>query len=283
MIGANAPHKREVKMSCFSCNNNNGFNRPPIIITSGGGVGPTGPIGPAGPVGNTGPTGPQGPTGPTGVQGPIGPTGIGLIGPTGPQGPIGPTGPQGPIGPTGVGVTGPQGAIGPTGPQGPIGPTGPQGPIGPEGPEGTTPAGLAAYGGLYNNAQQTPTISAQDTFVQLELNTPLTSVGVTPGSNQIEITADGDYEIYYNVYVTNTSEQSYQVEVRNSTVAIPQSVTTVQTSETTTGAYGARLTTSFIQTLTDGATIDLAIATTDSPAGTTTVQPNPILIVKLLN
>ncbi len=257
MIGASAPHKREVKMSCFSCNNNNGFNRPPIIITSGGGVGPQGPIGPAGPVGNTGPTGPQGP--------------------------IGPTGPQGPIGPTGIGATGPQGPTGPIGPTGPVGPTGPQGPVGPQGPEGTTPAGLAAYGGLYNNAQQTPSITAQDTFVQLELNTPLTSVGVTPGSNQIEITADGDYEIYYNVYVTNTNEQSYQVEVRNNTSPIQQSVTTVQTSETTTGAYGARLTTSFIATLTDGALIDLAITTTNSPVGTTTVQPNPILIVKLLN
>lgn len=129
-----------------------GFSLAPVVVGSGDGSGPAGPMGPQGPPGPMGPAGPQGQAGPTGSAGAIGPPGV-----AGPPGDVGPAGPQGDPGPTGAdgqnGATGPQGppgtpgAAGATGPQGPAGTPGnpgsdgaqgPPGDVGPAGPQGDT-------------------------------------------------------------------------------------------------------------------------------------------------
>ncbi|WP_279222095.1 hypothetical protein [Clostridium rectalis] len=126
------------------------------------------------PRGITGPTGPRGITGPTGIQGVTGPTGLrGVTGPTGIQGVTGPTGLRGITGPTGI-----QGVTGPTG--------------------SDVPAGLQAYGGIYNIVGGTLGLPA-NTEVQIPLTDPMVNNNVNPGTNSLEIQIPGDYRIDYLV------------------------------------------------------------------------------------
>ena len=208
-----------------------------------------------------------------------------------PRGATGTTGDTGPTGPTGVtGGTGPTGATGETGPTGATGETGPTGPTGASGATGATGAtggGLAAYGGLYNSATQTPTLTTANTFVPLELNTALPLLNTTDSTNSITVTEAGVYEISYNIDLTATAELTFSAEARQNTTAITPTITTVTATVTTTGGgtFNATLTTSALVNLSASDVIDLALTTTGTPSGTTTVQANGscILVVKKVN
>ncbi len=230
---------------------------PSLIV---GPTGPTGPQGIPGPDGATGPTGPQGIPGPNGAAGAVGPTG-----PTGPQGPVGATGATGAAGATGAvgptGPTGPQGpvgATGATGAAGEIGPTGPTGPQGPAGAAGTTASGLAAYGGLYNAADQTVTLAAPNTAVQVVLPTTMPSDGVTyTPDNSITIAEDGDYEIGYSATGDASGNRTLTLSARQNGADIAGSAVTL--SSTGTGNT-LPFQNSVIVTLPAGTVIDLGVA-----------------------
>lgn len=236
-------------MSCIfrndCCCNHEHIQRTRNIVINSSGIGPTGPMGPAGPVG------PIGPSGATGPQGPIGPTGL--------TGTTGATGPQGPIGPTGL-----------TGATGPIGPTGATGPAGEAG------LGLVAYGGLYNSVIQTPTITTAGTYEQIDLDTAMTSQSVTYGTNTITIDTDGDYEISFNIDLTDTSATTYIVAARINNTPIAQTATTSlgTSTDSTDAEFATNISTSSIVSLTAGDVIDLAITTTETQTGTISILPN---------
>ncbi|MGO5066931.1 hypothetical protein ACTQ4U_15230, partial [Clostridium sp. LCP25S3_F8] len=120
----------------------------------------------------------------------------GITGPTGLQGITGPTGLQGITGPTGL-----QGITGPTGLQGITGPTGLQGITGATGSD--APAGLQAYGGIYNIIGGTLGLPA-NTEVQIPITDLMVNNNVTPGTNTLEIEISGDYRIEYLVSIGPT-------------------------------------------------------------------------------
>lgn len=242
------------------CCNRDRNQRTRNIVINSSGIGPTGPIGPAGPVG------PIGPTGPTGPQGPIGPTGLtGATGPAGIQGPIGPVGP--------TGATGATGLTGATGATGPIGPTGATGATGPAGEAGL---GLLSYGGLYNSTTQTPPITTAGTYEQIDLDTTMPGQDVSYGTSTITIGTAGDYEIIYNIEATGTEENTYSVAVRNNGTVLTQTISTAPSKTTDAGGttFGTRLAANTIVSLAAGDTLDLAITTTETPTGTTTILAN---------
>ena len=270
----------------------------PTGPTGPAGTGATGPTGPTGATGPTGPTGPAGTTGTAGATGPTGPTGLtGATGPTGPTGPAGttgtagatgPTGPTGPAGTAGAtGPTGPTGPAGTTGATGPTGPTGLTGATGPTGPTGPTGAGLAAYGGLYNNAAQTPTIATENTYVPVELNTQMPVLNTTTATNQITVLQAGDYEITYHLQINSTAELTFNVTARNNTTPIASSTIEQTALETATGGtFVVDVANSVIVTLAANDVIDLALTTTTAPGGATITIPengDATLVVKKLN
>ena len=106
-------------------------------------------------------------------------------------------------------------------------------------------------------------------------------------TNALTVDEAGDYEISYNVDLTGTAEQTYQVTARQNTNNITQSITQNTSMVTTTGggSWNASFTNSCIVTLSASDSIDLAITTTVAPSGTTTVQANGscVLVVKKLN
>ena len=163
----------------------------------------------------------------------------------------------------------------------------PRGATGPTGATGATGGGLAAYGGLYNSATQTPTLTTANTFVPLELNTALPLLNTTDSTNSITVTEAGVYEISYNIDLTATAELTFSAEARQNTTAITPTITTVTATVTTTGGgtFNATLTTSALVNLSASDVIDLALTTTGTPSGTTTVQANGscILVVKKVN
>ena len=121
----------------------------------------------------------------------------------------------------------------------------------------------------------------------LELNTELPLLNTTTATNAITVTEAGDYEIYYNIDLTATAELTFQAEARQNTTAITQTITQNTATVTTTGGgtFNVTLTCSAIATLSASDSIDLAITTTGTPSGTTTVQANGscILTVKKIN
>ena len=100
-------------------------------LSSGNGVGPTGPQGPPGDAGPTGPAGDVGPPGSAGAVGPAGPAGaVGPPGATGAAGTKGATGATGTAGTNGTnGTNGATGATGAAGTKGATGATGATGSI----------------------------------------------------------------------------------------------------------------------------------------------------------
>ena len=189
-------------------------------------------------------TGPTGATGATGITGPTGPTGAtGLTGPTGPTGVTGPTGP-----------TGTTGATGPTGPTGNTGPTG---------PTGTSPAGIAAYGGVYNSTAQILTFTQADAYVQISLNTAMPAFNVTyPVANSLTVAVDGDYEICYNILLSTARSATVAVAARRNGAIITQTrgSQTLSVDDTAGISYDGRLSCQTIVTLAAGDVLDLAIA-----------------------
>ena len=74
-------------------------------------------------------------------------------------------------------------------------------------PASGKPAGLAAYGGLYNSGTQLVFFTAADVPVQVKLNTPMPLKNVTAVNNSLTVQTAGDYEINYNILL-NTSQAS---------------------------------------------------------------------------
>ena len=210
----------------------------------------------------------------------------GPTGATGPTGAAGAAGPTGATGPTGAaGAAGPTGATGPTGAAGAAGPTGATGATGPTGPS----EGLPAYGGLYHSSTQLVFFTAADTYVPISLNTQMPAKNVTFGTNQINITQAGDYEISYNVLLNTNRAVTVGIGVRNNGVILPatRGSQTMAIDNTTGLSYDGRLSASTIITLPAGSVLDLAMAIVRTlPTGLDAIingNANATLSVKKLN
>jgi len=223
-------------------------------------------------IGPTGPQGLQGLTGPQGLQGLTGPQGLqGLTGPQGLQGEIGPAGPAGSQGTQGN--TGPIGPAGATGADGRsayqvavdegfegteeewlaslVGPTGPAGPTGVTGPAN----GLNAFGGIYNNAEISNNLAADEPFVVV-MPLVLDSRNITTAGNSITLVEAGTYQIAYNMFPNFNTAATVTLEVRSNGTAI------ALTSDTITSAaanYAASYSGNTIAVLPAGAVIDMAV------------------------
>jgi len=233
-----------------------------------GEIGSAGPVGPQGTQGNTGPTGatgPQGPAGENGLNGQNGATGpTGAIGPQGDTGAIGPQGDTGYIGPQGdTGYIGPQGDIGPAGPQGiqgVTGPAGPQGIQGETGPAGVTGSanGLNAFGGIYNNAEESSALTANVPFVVV-MPLALDSKNIDTTGNRITIAEAGTYHIAYNMFPNFNAAATVTLEVRSNGTAI---ALTSDTFTATTTGYAVSYSGNTIAVLPADAVIDMAVTST---------------------
>ena len=117
---------------------------------------------------------------------------------------MGPTGPTGPAGTPG-------GATGPTGPQGISGATGPTGPT----------AGLAAYGGKYNNTSGTISLGiGTQSQVPLPVSMPNLNTSYTP-TNSITVSQGGIYEInfYTNLSVALGTTLTLAIRANGTNIA----------------------------------------------------------------
>ncbi len=109
---------------------------------------------------------------------------------------------------------------GPTGPQGISGPTGPQGLTGATGPTGPT-AGLAAYGGKYNNTSSNISLGI-GTQSQVPLPVSMPNLNTTyTSTNSITVTQGGVYEInfYSNVSVALGTTLTLAVRANGTNIA----------------------------------------------------------------
>lgn len=210
---------------------------------------PSGLQGPAGPQGEKGDKGDTGDTGPQGAQGPQGDPGLdGNDGADGAQGPQGDQGPQGIQGIQGIqgdpGADGSDGQDGSQGPQGDQGIQGIQGIQGNPGADGADGQGVPVGGtagqvlekvdGTDYNTQwatfsggsgATPvhTLYFEGTLSSATLNTNATStdytwndaeehanVTHTDGDSVISMNEAGEYDLYFNVQVTNGAANNRQ-------------------------------------------------------------------------
>ena len=146
---------------------------------------------------------------------------------------------------------------------------------------------MAAYGGLYNNAAQTPTIATENTYVPVELNTQMPVLNTTTATNQITVLQAGDYEITYHLQINSTAELTFNVTARNNTTPIASSTIEQTALETATGGtFVVDVANSVIVTLAANDVIDLALTTTTAPGGATITIPengDATLVVKKLN
>lgn len=170
----------------------------------------------------------------------------------------------------------PRGATGPTGP---IGPTGATGATGATGPTGTTPLGLAAYGGLYNNTENSITLTPSTPSV-INLGMQMPSENVTYNTNSIIVTEEGDYEITYYAILSADSSTEVTVSVRNNASNIAGTSTNFNLDSGTNGTYEG----SIIFNLEANAEVDIAVVAT---SGGNISQPserlNGSLVVKKLD
>ena len=159
--------------------------------------------------------------------------------------------------------------MGPTGPEGPAGPTGPTGPAN----------GLSAFGGAYNTAAQTLTLTP-DTPEQIPLATAMPALGVTNApANSITITEPGDYEIDYYVSVDPAATGDIAVSVRKNNTNLPEATLTRRL----TGNEQAFFNGSVITTLAANDVLDLAITSGNGGTATLDDGTNASLSVKKLN
>ena len=146
---------------------------------------------------------------------------------------------------------------------------------------------MAAYGGLYNNASQTPSLASENTYVPVELNTEMPLLNTTTSSNAITVQQAGDYEINYHLQIQSTQELTFNVTARANTTPIDSSTIEQTALETATGGtFVVDVTASVIAPLSASDVIDLAIAATTSPSGATITIPengDATLTVKKLN
>lgn len=170
----------------------------------------------------------------------------------------------------------PQGPTGPTGNQGISGPTGATGPTGPTGP---TSDGLKAYGGKYNNTEQTISLSLL-TPSQIPLaNTMPNSNTTYTTANTITATQGGIYEINYFINMSAAIATTVTVAVRNNGTNITSSIISRALAVGTNSIYSG----STIVNLSDGANIDLAMSSSLAVGITLGTGVNASLTIKRLN
>ncbi len=170
----------------------------------------------------------------------------------------------------------PQGPTGPTGIQGITGPTGATGATGPTGPESD---GLKAYGGKYNNTEQTISLSiATPSQVPLANTMPNSNTTYTT-ANTITTSQSGIYEINYFINMSAAVATTVTVAVRNNGTNIPSTVISRALSVGTNSLYSG----STIVNLASGANIDLAMSALLAVGITLGTGVNASLTIKRLN
>ena len=152
---------------------------------------------------------------------------------------------------------------------------GPQGPVGPEGPTSHV------YGTIYNDGTQSIVVNTAGTYVTVGLNTTGPANDTTVSTNEITITEDGTYAIYYRLYVSGAS-QIYTATVFNSGTAIAPATTTVAATQVSGESFVATLSAETIVTLSEGDVLSLGL--TSNTTGTIAVGAlaNATLSVKKL-
>lgn len=164
-------------------------------------------------------------------------------------------------------------------PQGPTGPTGMQGITGPTGATGPSSDGLKAYGGKYNNTEQTISLSiATPSQVPLANTMPNSNTTYTT-ANTITISQGGIYEINYFINMSAAVATTVTVAVRNNGTNIPSTVISRALSVGTNSLYSG----STIVNLDSGANIDLAISSSIATTITFGTGVNSSLTIKRLN
>ncbi len=145
----------------------------------------------------------------------------------------------------------------------------------PEGPTGPI-NGLAAYGGIYNNLEQTVNITSPNTGTDIVLTTNMPSKNITTAANKITILEAGDYAISYSADLTPENAATIKVYADDSLGPIVQSITTNEL-EANKGAIFAN---TIITTLDTSDNIALQ---TESSTNTTITVNNATLTVRKLD
>ena len=181
---------------------------------------------PAGTTGARGATGRTGGAGRAGGQGAAGTTGeAGASGATGLMGSAGMPGAMGAQGLAGLmGSAGPGGAGGLAGPMGPVGATGARGQAGAQGEQGFTGAqGEAGVAGASAAADYGYVFSERDQVVEIGADVVFDGTGVMsqavshrPDSAQIEIAANGNYEVRF--IVSGSEPSQFGLAVRDEVI-----------------------------------------------------------------
>lgn len=151
----------------------------------------------------------------------------------------------------------------------------PQGPTGPTGPS----AGLAAYGGKYNDATQTLNLGiGTQTQIPLPSNMPNLNTTYTP-ANSITVTEAGTYEINYYSNISAALGTTVTLAIRNNGTNIPDTVINRALSVGVGSIYSG----SVIVTLAAGDVIDMAISALLAVGVTLGTGVNSTLSVKKLD
>ncbi len=145
----------------------------------------------------------------------------------------------------------------------------------PKGPSGEQGSGLAAYGGIYNNIEQTINIIAQSTPVPVILSNqmPVRNVDATRGN--ITINEDGDYVITYSVSVVADTAGTIKAYVRYDDLEISQSKITNKLAKDQVLTYSNTI----ITTLSATEVIDLVLES--DHVGLLTVNAATLTVSKL--
>ena len=182
----------------------------------------------------------------------------GLTGATGATGATGPTGP-----------TGPQGAQGAAGAAGATGATGATGPTGPTGPAIST-----AYGLLYQNAAQSPTVNDTTTPVELELNTAGANENMGAATNTLTIQQQGTYLVSYSLNVSPSTAGNVTAQVLQNDAPVASTQQTVYAA----ASQATPISGSYVLTLNQSDELNLALTFPSYTGGyTATVGANATL------
>ena len=134
------------------------------------------------------------------------------------------------------------------------------------------------------------TFAAADSYVQVQLNTAMPSLGVTGNANNtLTIQEAGDYEIAYNLLMSGNAAATMAAAVRNNGSVLQQSrgAQTLSVDGTAALSHDARLSASTVASLPAGSTLDLALSVVNTlPAGFTVLlngYANATLTVKKLS
>ena len=128
-------------------------------------------------------------------------------------------------------------------------------------PASGKPAGLAAYGGLYNSGTQLVFFTAADVPVQVKRNTPMPLKNVTAVNNSLTVQTAGDYEINYNILLNTSQASTAAAAVRRNGEILTQTrgSQTLAEDDTANLSFDGRLSASVIVPLSPGDVLDLVL------------------------